>query len=180
MLFFAVRANDEDCIDLLLEYGAKVDLDPIRALNITILVGNVDVFDQLIEHGADIHAVPDEYAFPAAMACALTDYRFVTRLCQLGLDASVFFECPYGDGEHPPEVQVVGEKPLPWCYLIEKQRNKQIADWLMPYIAKFTNYKVRLCSKLSVLVSDEARSQLFLAQNTMPTLKHQARLKGKC
>ena len=28
-LFFAVRSDDEDCADLLLQYGAKVDLDPV-------------------------------------------------------------------------------------------------------------------------------------------------------
>jgi len=48
----------------------------------------------------------------------------------------------------------------------------------MPYLAKFTNYKVKVCSKVSELLSDDAKKEIENLRKTIPSLKHQARLKG--
>ena len=60
------------------------------------------MFDELLLHGSNIHTITHDFGtFPATMASALSDYRFITKLCQLGLDVSKLFECPYGN-HHPP------------------------------------------------------------------------------
>ena len=67
---------------------------------------------------------------------ALTDHRFISRLCQMGLDADQLMYCPYGE-EHPTydRVRESGGE-IPFCYHLDRQRNKTMADWLLPYLAK--------------------------------------------
>lgn len=182
VLFFAVRNNDDDCVDLLLQFGAKVDQDPLKVINLPILMGNFDIFNSLLDHGGDIHEVNNDVGmFPTTMASGLSDHRFIKKLCQLGLDISVLFQCPYGENAHPTyeeAMQTEGEKCIPWCLYISKSKNKQMGDWLMPYLAKFTNYKFKLCSQLTATLSGNAQFQIELLQNSIPTLKHQTRLKG--
>ena len=58
-LFFAVRNNDEDCAELLLQYGAKVDLDPLRPLTVAVSWSNFEMFDMLLAYGANINDQSD-------------------------------------------------------------------------------------------------------------------------
>ena len=182
-MYFAVMSNDEDCVELLLDYGARVDLDPIAAVNIPICKGNMEIFEMLLDHGADIHEVcPEVGLYPAAMASALTDYRFITKLCQLGLDTSTLFSCPYGSGDHPEFDELKasrGKRPIPWCYHLARQRNTMMGNWLMPYLAKFTYPTFQLCAQMNQILSEEAKSELARIKNTHPTLKNLARLKVK-
>lgn len=48
----------------------------------------------------------------------------------------------------------------------------------MPYLAKFTNYKFQMCSKLEELTGVNGMFRIDLLRNSVPSLKHQARLKG--
>ena len=65
-MYFATQANDEDCIDVLLEYGARVNEDPFKCINMAILKSNFYIFEALLDHGADIHEMcPDIGCFPA-------------------------------------------------------------------------------------------------------------------
>ena len=59
-LFFAVINNDEDCAELLLQYGAKVDIDPLRPLTVAVSWSNFEMFDLLRSYGANIHDQTDE------------------------------------------------------------------------------------------------------------------------
>ena len=54
----------------------------------------------------------------------------------MGLDADQLMYCPYGD-EHPTydRVRESGGE-IPFCYHLDRQRNKTMADWLLPYLAK--------------------------------------------
>ena len=57
-------------------------------------IGNPAMFDDLLEHGADIHEVHQAftgYDFPVTMASTIGNHRFVTKLCQLGMDTSICF-----------------------------------------------------------------------------------------
>ena len=66
VMYFATQANDEDCIDVLLEYGARVNEDPFKCINMAILKSNFYIFEALLDHGADIHEMcPDIGCFPA-------------------------------------------------------------------------------------------------------------------
>ena len=59
-LFFAVINNDTDCAELLLQYGAKVDVDPLRPLTVAVSWSNFEMFDLLRSFGANIHDQTDE------------------------------------------------------------------------------------------------------------------------
>ena len=54
-----------------------------------------------------------------------------------------------------------------------------MGNWLMPYLAKFTNYKFQMCSKLEELTGVNGMFRIDLLRNSVPSLKHQARLKGE-
>lgn len=185
VLSHALESNKSDCVDLLLQFGARFDLDQRPAINIPISMWNFDIFDTLLAHGADIHGIdPVIGAFPATIATALSNHRFITRLCQLGLDTSVLFHCPYQNDQHPLYSELKSQKinTSPWCCYIANytitQKTVNIVNWLMPYLAKFTNHHVKLCSHLSSIMSPEARFEMVSIQKTIPTLKHLARLQG--
>ena len=57
-------------------------------------MGNPPMFDDLLEHGADIHEIDQNftgYEFPVTMASTINNHRFVTKLCKLGIDTSICF-----------------------------------------------------------------------------------------
>ena len=153
-----------------------------QAVNISICIGNTEIFNNLMEHGANIHATSWSMSrkpglFPVAMANAVNNHKFITKLCQLGLDTSSLFFCPFENEEHPSFEQIMEEKGkecVPFCLFIA--RRAKTADWLMPYLAKFTNHKIRLCSKLRSELSEKSKAQITELQQTIPKLKHLARL----
>ena len=59
-LFFAAINDDVDSAELLLKYGAKVNLDPLRPLTVAVNWSNFEMFDLLRSYGANIHDQSDE------------------------------------------------------------------------------------------------------------------------
>ncbi|CBY07918.1 unnamed protein product [Oikopleura dioica] len=140
-LYFAVLNNNEDAVELLLQYGAKVNLDPLKCITVAVGISNFDIFDMLLLHGADIHEVNVNVGdFPTTFASALSDHRFITRLLQMGLDADYFFKCPFGEKEHPSYEDLVRARtqPIPWCVKMQNIKNTSMPSWLVPYIFKFS------------------------------------------
>ena len=68
------------------EHGAKVDLDPLKCINLAISMSNFPVFDLLMAAGANIHETHHDFgSYPTTIASSLSDYRFISRLLQLGI-----------------------------------------------------------------------------------------------
>jgi len=179
-LFFAVRNNDEDCVELLLQYGARVDLDPVSPLNLAISWSNFQIFDMLLEAGGNLHEInPEVGSYPVVIQSAFGDYRFFQKILQLGVDPEYMFKCPYGDGEHPSHDELIRTRTSPpFCDALCNQNNKMMGDWLMPFCAKFMNpRKLKLCSALRNHISGEAQFQIDLMSEKPASLKHMSRLK---
>ena len=74
---------------------------------------------------------------------------------------------------------MVNKKPPPFCDLLAIQNNKDMANWLVPYIAKFVHpKKIKLCSVMKSLM--EVQPQIICEKmgEKMCSLRHAARLKG--
>ena len=165
----------------LLQYGARVDLDPVSPLNLAISWSNFQIFDMLLEAGGNLHEInPEVGSYPVVIQSAFGDYRFFQKILQLGVDPEYMFKCPYGDGEHPSHDELIRTRTSPpFCDALCNQNNKMMGDWLMPFCAKFMNpRKLKLCSALRNHISGEAQFQIDLMSEKPASLKHMSRLKG--
>ena len=75
-------------------------------------------------------------------------------------------------------METKGKETVPFCIFIGRQKNATMGDWLIPYLAKFSNYKVALCSKFTANIAIQSQIQVDMLAKAVPTLKHLARLKG--
>ena len=69
--------------------------------------------------------------------------------------------------------------PPPFCDALQCAPNKTMADWIVPYVAKFTNPRnIHLCSQITSLMSGQTQFQIDIMKKNIPTLLHLSRLKG--
>jgi len=72
---------------------------------------------------------------------------------------------------------------MPWCcylaYYKANQRTSNVADWLIPYLAKYTDYRFKLCSKLREILSEKSRREIDSIHRQIPSLRHIARVRGQ-
>jgi len=64
---------------------------------------------------------------------------------------------------HPTHAQLSRDRiSFPFCDALHQVPNKSMADWIVPYIAKFTNpRKIKICSQLKELMSGQGQSFQF-------------------
>ena len=83
-------------------------------------------------------------------------------------------------GPHPTHHDhMVNKKAPPFCDLLAIQNNKDMASWLIPYIAKFVHpKKIKLCSVLKSLMDVQSQIIVEKMREKMCSLKHASRLRG--
>ena len=79
----------------------------------------------------------------------------------MGLDADQLMYCPYGE-DHPTydRVREAGGE-IPFCYHLDRQRNKTMADWLLPYLAKKWSKYWFFCLKFEVFFDFQFQVQKY-------------------
>uniref|UniRef100_A0A8C4K6N6 Ankyrin repeat and SOCS box containing 14 n=1 Tax=Dromaius novaehollandiae TaxID=8790 RepID=A0A8C4K6N6_DRONO len=105
-LYFAVSNGDICSTELLLNAGALPNQDPINCLQIALRMGNYELMNLLLRHGANVNYFcrVNTTHFPSALQYALKDEVMLRMLMNYGYDVQRCFDCPRGNSSHSPYV----------------------------------------------------------------------------
>lgn len=97
-LYFAVSNSDITCAEMLLEAGAKPDLDPLLCLLVAVRASHYELVRLLLAHGANVNcfftAICDT-VFPTALQYCLQDEIMMRLLLNNGYRVESCFECEH-------------------------------------------------------------------------------------
>uniref|UniRef100_A0A672MH24 Ankyrin repeat and SOCS box containing 15 n=1 Tax=Sinocyclocheilus grahami TaxID=75366 RepID=A0A672MH24_SINGR len=97
-LYFAVSNGDVTGTQLLLNAGAKTDLDPLHCLLVAVRAGRYEIVRILLASQADVNCYFTEVndtVFPTALQYCLRDEMMMRLLLNSGYDAEKCFCCPH-------------------------------------------------------------------------------------
>nr|XP_043878566.1 ankyrin repeat and SOCS box protein 15b isoform X1 [Solea senegalensis] len=101
-LYFAVSNGDLTCAEMLLEAGARTELDPLRCILVAIRAERYELVQLLLSYGADVNCyfrVISNTVFPTALQYCLRDPEMLRLLLNRGYRAYKCFQCCHGDSE---------------------------------------------------------------------------------
>ncbi|XP_019123837.2 dynein heavy chain 12, axonemal isoform X2 [Larimichthys crocea] len=159
-LFFAVLNNDVPSARMLLESGAMANQDPIKCLQVALRIGNYELINLLLMHGANVnyYCKINTTHFPSALQYALKDEVVLRMLCNYGYDVARCFDCPYGNSLHIPEGfegwsdSVI--KDTLFCEVITVYWLKELSGHLVRVMLDYVDH-VTLCSKLKAALMEQ-------------------------
>lgn len=85
----AIENDDYDMVRILLEAGAKVNVDGTMPLHAAIAVGNEQIIEILISSGTNLEALGENMMTPLYCAVLYGHQRAVSRLIELGTNVNV-------------------------------------------------------------------------------------------
>ncbi|XP_061583000.1 dynein axonemal heavy chain 12-like isoform X2 [Cololabis saira] len=182
-LFFAVSNNDLASAKLLLESGAMPNQDPIKCLQVALRLGNYELINLLLRHGANVNYYSriNTTHFPSALQYALKDEVVLRMLCNYGYDVGRCFDCPYGNGSHTPEdyegwTNTVIKDTM-FCEVITVSWLKHLSGHVIRTLLDYVDH-VTLCSKLkATLMEQKEWPDICSLQENARCLKHLCRLR---
>ncbi|XP_017158157.1 ankyrin repeat and SOCS box protein 15b isoform X1 [Poecilia reticulata] len=101
-LYFAVSNGDVTCAEILLEAGARTDLDPLRCILVAIRAERYELVKLLLSYGAEVNCyfrVINNTVFPTALYYCLRDHDMLRLLLNSGYQAHKCFECFHNKSE---------------------------------------------------------------------------------
>uniref|UniRef100_A0A3Q3DBA4 Ankyrin repeat and SOCS box containing 15 n=1 Tax=Hippocampus comes TaxID=109280 RepID=A0A3Q3DBA4_HIPCM len=99
-LYFAVSNGDAECARLLLDAGARTDLDPLSCLLVAVRSGRHRIVRMLLDAKADVNCyfgVVSDTSFPTALQYCLKDAAMMRMLLNAGYEADSCFRCRHDD-----------------------------------------------------------------------------------
>ncbi|XP_060722061.1 ankyrin repeat and SOCS box protein 2 isoform X3 [Tachysurus vachellii] len=162
-LYCAVCNSNVDATTMLLEAGAKPNLDTFNPLLVAVRKGRMEIVKLLVDYGAHINSILPTHPtdFPAALIFCLNYLPMFKYLMDNGCDALSCFKCDYGSNTHPPIKSnsdcrdrlyyISDETPnssIQFCEMISKP---SVTSWAGPIIDILLDYvgQVKLCSRLT-------------------------------
>ncbi|TMS19216.1 Ankyrin repeat and SOCS box protein 14 [Larimichthys crocea] len=182
-LFFAVLNNDVPSARMLLESGAMANQDPIKCLQVALRIGNYELINLLLMHGANVnyYCKINTTHFPSALQYALKDEVVLRMLCNYGYDVARCFDCPYGNSLHIPEGfegwsdSVI--KDTLFCEVITVYWLKELSGHLVRVMLDYVDH-VTLCSKLKAALMEQPQwPDICRLQENVCCLQHLCRLR---
>ncbi|GCB68501.1 hypothetical protein scyTo_0000889 [Scyliorhinus torazame] len=186
-LYFAVSNNDVFSARLLLEAGALPNQDPINCLQLALRLGNYELINLLLRHGANVnyYCRVNTTHFPSALQYALNDEVMLRMLFSYGYDIHRCFDCPHENKIHPlfssegwtPSVI----KDNMFCEVITLNWLKHLSGKVIRVMLDYVAY-VRFCSKLKATLKQQCEwPEIRHILKNPRCLKHLCRLKiRKC
>ncbi|XP_077067128.1 ankyrin repeat and SOCS box protein 15-like isoform X1 [Siphateles boraxobius] len=95
-LYFAVSNGDLTCIEMLLNEGAKPDLDPLHCLLVAVRAGRYEIVKMLLAKQADVNCyftVISDTIFPTSLQYCLKDEKMMRLLLNNGYNVDKCFHC---------------------------------------------------------------------------------------
>ncbi|XP_035402901.1 dynein axonemal heavy chain 12-like [Cygnus atratus] len=182
-LYFAVSNGDICSTQLLLNAGALPNQDPINCLQIALRMGNYELMNLLLRHGANVNYFcrVNTTHFPSALQYALKDEVMLRMLMNYGYDVHSCFDCPWGNTSHSQYVTdgwtstVI--KDTTFCEVITLSWLKHLSGKVVRVMLDYVDH-VNICWKLEAVLKEQ---ELWADINSILTnprsLKHLCRLK---
>ncbi|XP_042571467.1 ankyrin repeat and SOCS box protein 15 [Cyprinus carpio] len=146
-LYFAVSNGDVTGTQLLLNAGAKPDLDPLQCLLVAVRAGMYEIVRILLASRADVNCYFTEVndtVFPTALQYCLRDEMMMRLLLNNGYDAEKCFCCPHDSSEQTSE-------KIPFCDFISVSWLVQFSGRAVRVLLDYVNH-VPICSKLKMVL----------------------------
>ncbi|XP_063053073.1 ankyrin repeat and SOCS box protein 15-like isoform X2 [Engraulis encrasicolus] len=99
-LYFSVSNGDVTCTEMLLNAGAKTNLDPLSCLLVAVRAGRYEIVKLLLAKRADVNCyftVVNDTVFPTALQYCLQDEVMMRLLLNNGYQAEKCFSCHHDD-----------------------------------------------------------------------------------
>ncbi|XP_016303921.1 ankyrin repeat and SOCS box protein 15 isoform X2 [Sinocyclocheilus anshuiensis] len=176
-LYFAVSNGDVTSTQLLLNAGAKTDLDPLHCLLVAVRAGRYEIVRILLASQADVNCYFTEVndtVFPTALQYCLRDEMMMRLLLNSGYDAEKCFCCPH-DSTWGHSSEHTSEK-VPFCDFISVSWLVQFSGRAVRVLLDYVNH-VLICSKLKmVLKRHKEWAEISEILGNPCSLQHQCRL----
>ncbi|XP_026058614.1 ankyrin repeat and SOCS box protein 15-like isoform X1 [Carassius auratus] len=176
-LHFAVSNGDVTGVQLLLNAGAKTDMDPLHCLLVAVRTGRYEIVRILLASQADVNCYFTEVndtVFPTALQYCLRDEMMMRLLLNGGYDAEKCFCCPH-DSTWGCSSEHTSEK-VPFCDFISVSWLVQFSGRAVQVLLDYVNHVI-ICSKLKmVLKKHKEWTEIAEILGNPRSLQHQCRL----
>ncbi|KAJ8387710.1 hypothetical protein AAFF_G00151410 [Aldrovandia affinis] len=164
-LYFAVSNGDVTCTEMLLNAGAKPDLDPLRCLLVAVRAGQYELVKMLLTKQANVNCyftVVSDTVFPTALQYCLRDEMMMRLLLNNGYDAERCF-CCYHDNSfcaHCPQNdtqrhQIPKQREtIPFCDFISLYCLVHLSGSVVRILLDYVSH-VPICSKLRLVLEKQ-------------------------
>ncbi|XP_024076186.2 ankyrin repeat and SOCS box protein 14 [Terrapene carolina triunguis] len=186
-LYFAVSNGDICSTQLLLDAGALPNQDPIKCLQLALRMGNYELINLLLQHGANVNYFcrVNTTHFPSALQYSLKDEIMLRMLLNYGYDVYRCFDCHHGDNIRSPyafegwTTSVI--KDNMFCDVITLSWLKHVAGKVVRVMLDYVDH-VSICCKLKAVLKEQTLWPEINSILTNPrSLKHLCRLEiRKC
>ncbi|KAM9777394.1 ankyrin repeat and SOCS box protein 2-like [Neosynchiropus ocellatus] len=181
-LSFAAANGNAEMVDLLLDAGARLTLDPVSPLLLAVRRGCLRTVTRLLEREADVNVrvLTHNTTFPAAIALCADNHPLLRRLLQYGCDARSCFTCRYGAKPHPekrhaetphnilpPNTHLSADEPTQFCEWISSPAVSKRAGPVVGLLLDHVD-QVQLCSRLTQVLSAREDWAAVLNKTTSP------------
>uniref|UniRef100_A0A673NHC3 Ankyrin repeat and SOCS box containing 15a n=1 Tax=Sinocyclocheilus rhinocerous TaxID=307959 RepID=A0A673NHC3_9TELE len=149
-LYFAVSNGDVTGTQLLLNAGAKMDLDPLQCCLVAVRAWRYEIVRILLASRADVNCYFTEVndtVFPTALQYCLRDEMMMRLLLNNGYDAEKCFCCPH-DSTWCHSSEHTSEK---FCDFISVSWLVQFSGRAVRVLLDYVNH-VPICSKLKMVL----------------------------
>lgn len=180
-LYFAVSNGDVTCTEMLLNAGAKTDLDPVSCLLVAVRAGRYEIVKLLLAKRADVNCyftAVNDTVFPTALQYCLRDEIMMRLLLNNGYRAEMCFCC-----HHDSILETVTEeddchpaKKVPFCDFISVSWLEHLAGRAVRILLDYVSH-VCICSKLkTVLKKHKEWTEISYILGNPRSLRHLCRL----
>ncbi|KAL4656751.1 ankyrin repeat and SOCS box protein 15-like [Arapaima gigas] len=186
-LYFAVSNGDVTCTEMLLNAGAKPDIDPLRCLLVAVRARRYEIVRLLLANQADVNCcftAVSNTIFPTALQYCLRDEMMMRLLLNSGYDAESCFRCRHDRsfdmgrlwmGMHLYEIDNQKDK-IPFCDFIGLSWLNDTAGKVVKILLDYVGH-VTICSSLKMtLEKKRERAEICDILGSPRSLKHLCRL----
>ncbi|XP_023275716.1 ankyrin repeat and SOCS box protein 15-like isoform X1 [Seriola lalandi dorsalis] len=153
-LYFAVSNGDEVCTKILLEAGAKTNLDPLLCLLVAVRSGRYEIVKLLLAARADVNCyftVVSDTVFPTALQYCLKDEVMMRLLLNNGYEVESCFHCHH-DKAFDATDDVDGK--IPFCEFMSLCCLKHLSGSVVQILLDYVNH-IHICSKLRLILEKQ-------------------------
>ncbi|XP_067292689.1 ankyrin repeat and SOCS box protein 15-like [Pseudorasbora parva] len=189
-LYFAVSNGDVTCIEMLLNAGAKPDLDPLHCLLVAVRAGRYEIVKMLLAKQADVNCyftVISDTVFPTSLQYCLKDEKMMRLLLNNGYNVDKCFHChhdfhfnmgvPWRDiHAHRSCCVCDGEHKTSFCDFLSLCCLVDLSGRVVLILLDYVN-DVPICSHLRCILEKQKEwAEICTILNNPRSLKHLCRL----
>ncbi|KAM3609664.1 uncharacterized protein V6R79_018279 [Siganus canaliculatus] len=156
-LYFAVSNGDSTCAKILLRFGAKPDLDPLRCLLVAVRSGRYEIVKLLLEAKADVNcffSVVNDTVFPTALQFCLKDEVMMRLLLNNGYDAEKCFCCNHDDTWEDMSESQHPEGKVAFCDFVSVSWLINVVGQIVTILLEYVG-QVSVCGKLAKILENQ-------------------------